>query len=109
VEWVCDYGESLSRVFATLLVVFAVFTVIYGVTGSVLRAVDTPHGQVQVVTHDPVDLAIFSLMAMTTSGLPTITLTPSSVYVNLLNGFQALFGIFLTGLLGFVAGARIRR
>ncbi len=109
VEWVCDYGESLSRVFATLLVVFTVFTALYGVTGSVLRAKDTPRGQIQVVTRDPVDLAIFSLMAMTTSGLPTVTLTPTNVYVNLLTGFQALFGIFLTGLLGFVAGARIRR
>ena len=110
VEWVCDYGESISRVFMTLAVVFTVFTALYGVTGSVLRADIGPHGQqIQTVTRDPVDLAIFSLMAMTTSGLPTITLTPINVYVNILTGFQALFGIFLTGLLGFVAGARIRR
>lgn len=109
VEWVCDYGESLPRVAATLLTVFVVFAILYGVTGSVLRQEAGPHGQVQVVTHDPVDLAIFSLGAMTTSGLPTVTLTPVNVYVNLLSGVQALFGIFLTGLLGFVAGARIRR
>jgi uncharacterized protein YjbI with pentapeptide repeats len=110
VEWICDYGESISRVFLTLAVVFTLFTVLYGVTGSVLRAETGPQGQqLQVVTRDPVDLAIFSLMAMTTSGLPTITLTPVNVYVNILTGFQALFGIFLTGLLGFVAGARIRR
>jgi len=85
------------------------FAVLYGVTGSVLRAAPGPNGPVEVVTRDPLDLAIFSLGAMTTSGLPTITLSPVNVYVNLLTGLQALCGIFLTGLLGFVAGARIRR
>ena len=55
------------------------------------------------------DLAVFSLGAMTTSGAESSLLVSSSLFVKLLTGIQALTGIFLTGLLGFVAGHRIRR
>lgn len=105
VEAICDYGESVARVFGALLVVYFAFLVLYGVTGSVARV----DGSVRIITHRPLDLAIFSLMAMTTSGTPSITLVPSNVYALFLSGTQALLGIFLTGLLGFVAGNRIRR
>ena len=105
VELVCDYGESIGRVFGALITVFVVFTILYGLTDSVTRT----DGNLSTITHNPVDLAIFSLMAMTTSGTPSVTLAPTGEYALLISGTQALLGIFLTGLLGFVAGNRIRR
>ena len=105
VEWICDYGESVGRVLAALALVYVGFTALYGFTDSITRV----SGTTSTVTHDPLDLALFSLMAMTTSGTPSMTLMPSHVYALYLSGIQALLGIFLTGLLGFVAGNRIRR
>ena len=105
VELVCDYGESVPRVAGALLSVYLFFLVIYGLTDSVSRR----FGADTAITHRPVDLAIFSLMAMTTSGTPSVGLMPSNPEALLLSGTQALLGIFLTGLLGFVAGNRIRR
>ena len=105
VEAVCDYGESVPRVLGALVAVYLLFMTLYGVTGSVTRLV----GPTRVVSHRLVDLAIFSLMAMTTSGTPSGDLMPTDTTTLLLSGTQALLGIFLTGLLGFVAGTRIRR
>jgi hypothetical protein len=109
VEWSCDYGESLWRTFATILVVYIAFTVVYGVTDGVYRLTSTPHGVVPLVTHRVDDLAVFSIMAMTTSGLASNVLQPANLWISFLGGIQILSGIFLTGLLGFVAGNRIRR
>ncbi len=109
VEGVCDYGESIPRVIVTMLAVYLFFTILYGVTGSVVRVVQTPGGPSHVPTTSPLDLAVFSLMAMTTSGNPAVGLVPRSQGVHLLTGLQALLGIGLTGLLGFVVGNRIRR
>jgi len=107
VEWVCDYGESIPRVLASILTVYLVYLVLYGLTGSVLHIGDTAGDR--YITHDPRELAIFSLYAITTSGSPSIGLLPSNTYVQLLTGTEAFLGIFLTGLLGFVAGNKIRR
>jgi uncharacterized protein YjbI with pentapeptide repeats len=109
VEWLCDYGESVSRVLAALLVLYLLFTVTYGVTGSVVRLVETPHGPARVVTRNGMDLAIFSLMALSTSGSPAVGLEPRDETVHLLTAVEATLGIALTGLLGFVLGNRIRR
>ncbi len=109
VEWVCDYGESVPRVLCSLFAVYLGFMLLYAITGSVVRVVETPAGPVREPTRDPIDLAVFSLMAMTTSGTPAVTLQPRDVLVHLLTGAQALLGIALTGLLGFVMGNRIRR
>ena len=49
-------------------------------------------------------------MAMTTSGLAgNVSLQPANLFIAFMGGIQILVGIFLTGLLGFVAGNRIRR
>ena len=106
VEWLCDYGESVARVFLSLVVVYFGFAVLYGVTGSVVRV--ATDGTIST-TRRPVDLAIFSLLAMTTSGSPGVGLQPRDEYVYFLSGAQALLGISMTGLLGFVLGNRIRR
>lgn len=109
VEWLCDYGESINRVLASLLVVYLAFTLIYGLTGSVVRVQETPDGAIKSPTSNLLDLLIFSLLAMTTSGSPAVGLMPSSEMVHALTGIQALLGIALTGLLGFVLGNLIRR
>ena len=108
-EWSCDYGESLWRTFATILVVYVAFTVVYGVSDGVYRLTSSHHGLVPLVTHRVDDLAVFSIMAMTTSGLAGNVLQPANLWISFLGGIQILSGIFLTGLLGFVAGNRIRR
>ena len=89
VEWVCDYGESITRILRTMVLVYVAFTILYGVAGSV---VDSDTGQ---ITRDPGDLAIFSLLAMTTPGNPPVGLAPRNVSVHILTGLQALLGVGL--------------
>jgi uncharacterized protein YjbI with pentapeptide repeats len=109
VEWVCDYGESVSRVLATLLVVFVGFTAAYGLTGAVLRVDPAPNGPNRTPTFAPADLALFSMTAMTSPGNPPDYLVPRDEIAYLIAGVQTGLSIFLTGLMGFVAGNRIRR
>jgi uncharacterized protein YjbI with pentapeptide repeats len=105
-EWLCDYGEGIGRVLLVLALTFGVFTVIYGLSDSVVRI---PTDQAaRVSTREPLDLVIFSLLAMT-AATPAVGLAPASATVHLLTGVQALVSIFLTGLLGFVVGNRIHR
>jgi uncharacterized protein YjbI with pentapeptide repeats len=109
VEWVCDYGESIPRVLYSLLAVYLLFILLYGLTGSVVHVAPPGGVGAPYVTRDPRDLAIFSLYAITTSGTPAIGLLPRAEWVQLLTGTEAFMGIFLTGLLGFVTGNKIRR
>src|SRR5919198_6080331 len=109
VEWVCDYGESIPRVLYSLLAVYLLFMLLYGLTGSVVHVAPPGGVGAPYVTRDPRDLAIFSLYAITTSGSPAIGLLPRAEWVQLLTGTEAFLGIFLTGLLGFVTGNKIRR
>lgn len=109
VEWLCDYGESIPRVLLTLALVYLGFTLLYGVTGSVVRVEQGASGPQQVVTREFTDLATFSLLAISTSGSPVVRLLPSHEWVHLLTASEALLGIFLTGLLGYVVGNKIRR
>jgi uncharacterized protein YjbI with pentapeptide repeats len=114
VEWVCDYGESIPRVLATLLVLYVFFLAAYAVTGTVVREteVEGPEGKTttqRAVTRDLEDLATFSLTAIAAPGNPPENLFPANSFAYLLCGLQALLGIFLVGLLGFVAGNRIHR
>ncbi len=108
-EWMCDYGESVPRVLATLLVIYILFTVLYAATGSVVRVSQIHGGGPRPAAASLPEVAIFSLLAMSTSGSPAVGLEPSSVLVHLFTGTQALLAIALTGLLGFVLGNRIRR
>ena len=107
VEWLCDYGESIPRVLGSLLALYCLFTLMYGLTGSVVRITETPFGPVKVPTWNILDLATFSLLAISTSGSPTVDLLPRDRAVHFLTATEALLGIALTGLLGFVAGNRI--
>lgn len=108
VEWLCDYGESIPRVFGSLLALYLFFTVLYGITNSVVREVETASGIVKVPTRHPLDLAIFGLLA-TTTGSVGMRLLPAHDLALLIIGVHLFLGVALIGLLGFVVGNRIRR
>ncbi len=84
-----------------MLLVAIVFAAFYAATGSVLR-----NG---MATRQPADLALYSLMAMLSPGNPPEGMMASNDGSRLVTGLQSFLGIFLIGLLGFVAGNRIRR
>jgi len=107
VEWLCDYGESVPRVLGALVVAYLAFTLYYGLTGSVVRVTGTAPHLIRATTRNPLDLAVFSLANMTTQS--PLGMQPRDEGVQLPTGLETLVGIFLTGLLGFVAGNRIRR
>ncbi len=107
VEWLCDYGESVPRVLGALVVAYLAFTLFYGLTGSVVRVTGDVLHPVRVTTHSPLDLTVFSLASMTTQS--PLGMQPRDPAVQIPTGLETLVGIFLTGLLGFVIGNRIRR
>jgi hypothetical protein len=109
VEWVCDYGESIPRVLYSLLAVYLLFILLYGLTGGVVHEASPGGVDAPYVTRDPRDLAIFSLATITTVETHTVGLLPRAEWVLLLKGAETFLGIFLTGLLGFVTGNKIRR
>lgn len=107
-ELLCDYGESVPRVLGALVILFSFFTLIYAITGSVLRAVPGIDGAKPVVTQNLWDVALFSFLCMT-SGAPSGELAPRDDIALMLTGIQLFIGVALIGLLGFVLGNRIRR
>ncbi len=109
VEWVCDYGESAGRILKFMGVILLAFAMIYGLTGGVVRTTATVAGEVKVTTRRPIDLFLFSLFAMASPSNPPVGLLPRDEVTQLLSGVQALIGIALTGLLGFVMGNLVRR
>jgi len=100
VELLCGYGESLWRVLAWMLVVILVFAAYYQVSHAVVTSS-------QEAATSLWDHLIFSLGAFTT--LQPARLQAARPGVELLTTIQAVIGIALAGLLGFVAGNRIRR
>jgi len=100
IELLCDYGESLWRVLAWMLLVILGFATYYQVSHAVVTS-----------SQDAVtslwDHLIFSLGAFTT--LQPARLQAASPGVELWATIQAIIGISLAGLLGFVTGNRIRR
>ena len=100
VELLCGYGESLWRVLVWMLLVILGFAAYYQVSHAV---VTSSQGAVTSLW----DHLIFSLGAFTT--LQPARLQAARPGVELLTTIQAIIGISLAGLLGFVAGNRIRR
>ena len=104
VELLCGYGESLWRVlgwmFASLLGFAAYYWRISGVwlvesNGAAKAATSFWH------------YLIYSAGAFTTTQFTRLQAADDRV--RMVTAFQAIVGIFLAGLLGFVAGNRIRR
>lgn len=109
VELVCDYGEGLWRVFASLLLLWLVFAVFYGVIAGVWglsQSTETAH--IRHITRKPIDLLTFSLGVMTTM-IPAGLEARSTPVMRIAMPLQALLAIVLAGLVGFVLGNRIRR
>jgi len=107
VEWICDYGESWRRVLFWLGVVWLVWALLYGAMQGGWVPCSRP-GCVRETTWNLAELALFSLGTMVTI-VPTGMEANASFWMKLLMPLEALVAIFLTGLLGFVAGNRIRR
>lgn len=109
-EWVCDYGESVPRIIISLLALMLLFMAIYGVTGSVVRIEQAPNGGiVRVTTRSLSDLALFSTSMMLAKDTTHVGLAPRGELTFLLTNAQTFLGLFLSGLLGFVLGHRLRR
>jgi len=100
VELLCGYGESLSRVLAWMLLVILGFAACYQVSHAVVTSS-------QDAATSLWDHLVFSLGAFTT--LQPARLQAARPGIELLTTIQAIIGIALAGLLGFVAGNRIRR
>ncbi len=114
VECVCDYGESWRRVVAWMIFMLLIlgpalsmalgnlywmgenYHIYYDYTSPVSRALYS-YGQ-----H-----VLYALDAFTTASFAE--LKPGTDCVRLVSGLIAMAGIILAGLLGFVAGNRIRR
>ena len=105
VEWLCDYGESLSRITRAFALLIVVFAALFGMTGG-LYIVEGPDAG---PTYNPIDLVSYSALNMMTANPPEIGLKPTGRVTNLLVGIEGAVGIILMGLFGFVLGNRLRR
>ncbi|SFK30236.1 pentapeptide repeat-containing protein [Methylorubrum salsuginis] len=103
VEWLCDYGESLSRIARAFAIGIVLFAGAYGATGGLSRE------GTGVPTYNPLDLVSYSALNMLTANPPEIGVKPEGRITNLLVGVQGAVGIVLMGLFGFVLGNRLRR
>lgn len=103
-EWLCDYGESLSRVARSFATIVLAFALVYWVTHSL----KTRDGFSGAHFWDPVNYLLFSLDSMTTVGTSEVALRPKGELGILLSSLQTVIGTVLLGLFGFVLGARIR-
>jgi hypothetical protein len=105
VEWLCDYGESLSRIARAFALLIVVFAGLYGLTGGLFLTEGPEAGP----TYNPIDLMSYSALNMMTANPPEIGLKPTGRVTNLLVGLEGAVGIILMGLYGFVLGNRLRR
>lgn len=113
VELLCDYGESAWRVIAWML---AILFVIGPTLITLLGGLNwTGHNQAvylnlnrswQRWSYAYLQYLLYMIDTLTTANFAE--LVPRTDAVRLLSGFMSMIGIFLTGLLGFVAGNRIR-
>jgi hypothetical protein len=112
IELLCDYGASIGRVLASLGIVWVLFALIYGIVGGVegiwQGSVAPGAGPTRYITRCPANLLIFSLSTMTALQPAGLAAQPST-WMRLFMPVQTAMGIALFGLLGFVAGHRIRR
>ncbi len=104
VELLCNYGEGFWRIVLWLGIIWFDFALLYAITGEVLADRGTQH----VTTRNLVDLLSFSLGTMVTIAPPGL-IAYDSLLMRIAMPAQAFISIFLAGLLGFVAGNRIRR
>jgi hypothetical protein len=114
VEKLCDYGEGIWRVlFWIFAFIFVIGPVLFGVLGEfewtegskAAYANFSYSGQRYVYGY--YQFLLYSIDTFSTANFAE--LTPNSASARLASGCLAMIGVFLVGLLGFVAGRRIRR
>ncbi len=103
-EWLCDYGESVTRVLRAFLVVLFCFAAVYWLTG----CLEPREGVATGTGFRLVDYLLFSLDSMTTVGTSEVGVKPSGQLGVLLSSVQTVMGTVLLGLFGFVLGVRMR-
>lgn|GEM_PF-1948406 len=113
VEWLCDYGESVWRVVGWMTVLlFVVGPILFSGLGGIVWTKELSR-EYLALSGLPKFLLWYRIYLLYT--LDTLTtasfsgLQPINDAVKLGSGFFAIAGIVLAGLLGFVAGNRIRR
>ncbi len=104
IEYLCGYGESIGRVLFWMFASFFGFAAYYWRIGGVWLV--EPNGEAKVATSFWHYL-IYSLGAFTTTEFARFQAADDQV--RMVTAIQAIIGIVLAGLLGFVAGSRIRR
>jgi uncharacterized protein YjbI with pentapeptide repeats len=114
VELLCDYGESVWRVLfwllALLFVIGPVIICLFGGlkwNGENLETYFSLRTSWQRSLYGYFQYTLYMLDTITTANFSD--LRPATDAVRLISGTMAMMGIFLTGLLGFVAGNRIRQ
>ena len=105
VELLCGYGESIWRVLLWMAVALFGFATFYWYIGGV-KLVD-PISWPPATATSFLHYLIYSVGAFTTTGFARFQ--PADDRVRLITALQAIIGIFLAGLLGFVTGNRIRK
>jgi len=113
VEYLCGYGESVGRVLFWMgFVILIAGPLIFGVPGllrwpkenyDTFLSLSAPRRHAYAY----VQHLLYVLDAFTTANFAE--LQPANALTRFLSALMALIGVFLTGLLGFVAGNRIRR
>jgi uncharacterized protein YjbI with pentapeptide repeats len=106
VEWLCNYGESLSRVIQAFLILIVLFAILYGLTGSLVR---TEGAGSEAPVTNVFDLFTYSFLNMMTANPPDIGIKPAGQKFYFFVSLQGALGIILMGLFGFVLGNRLRR
>ena len=104
VELVCGYGERPWRTVAALVIVFFAFLLLYMVTGAVVRVDSVTQ---QAASPDFLELAVFTLAGFTTVDMGG--LEPRTILAQLALGVEALVGVVLVALLGFMVAKHITR
>jgi hypothetical protein len=115
VELLCDYGESIWRISGWIIaLILFIGPALFWLFGSF----EWSEGSRKVYFHNFTyrwqqhwytyyQLLLYTIDTFTTASFAEIK--PANAFVRLSSGILAMTGIFLVGLLGFVAGNRIRR
>ncbi len=113
VELLCDYGESIWRVLFWMIAIILLIgpTIIWLLgglewTGANLQTLNTLSNPIQKWSYFYFQYVLYMIDTITTANFAE--LKPNNDFVRIASGLMSLIGIFLAGLLGFVAGNRIR-
>lgn len=113
IEWLCDYGESIWRVIVWMVtLLFIIGPLLFSGLGGFVWSKDLAREYFNLSFLDRLWFWYYHYLLYTLDALTTASfsdLRPANDAVKLASGLFAITGIFLAGLLGFVAGNRIRR